>query len=113
MGQHAVPAGMDPVLLPFLRATEPAESDHLLERLVSDHAQPIIRGIVGFHLRASAQPGPPGQEWQDVEDVCGEIVLHLVRRLRECKADPDRQAIHNFHGYVAGKIGRASCRERV
>ena len=52
---------MDPVLLPFLRAT-PAESDHLLEQLVSDHAQPIIRGIVGFHLRASEQPGLPGQE---------------------------------------------------
>ncbi len=93
---------MDPVLLPFLRASEPAESDRLLEQLVSDHAQPIIRGIVGFHLRACPQGGPSGQEWQDVEDVSGEVVLHLVRRLRECQADPDRQAIHNFRGYVAG-----------
>ncbi len=92
----------DPLLAPFLSATDPAESDRLLAQLVSETGQPVIRGIVRSHLKTCFWPGAFGPEDQDVEDVSGEVVLRLVTRLRQFKADPVGHSIHNLRGYVAG-----------
>ncbi len=35
------------------------------------------------------------------EDVYGEVVVRLLKRLREFKANPNGEAINNFHSYIA------------
>ncbi|MGH9555304.1 MAG: hypothetical protein ACRD2Y_05725 [Terriglobales bacterium] len=78
-----------------------------MAQLVGETAQPVIRDIVRSHLRTCFRPGAFGPEHQDVEDVSAEIVLRLVTRLREFKADPVRHPIHNLRGYVAGMAHNA------
>jgi len=45
---------LDQVLLPFVYAKSEIESEAVLERLICDFAQPLIRDIVSFKLRAFA-----------------------------------------------------------
>jgi RNA polymerase sigma factor (sigma-70 family) len=90
----------DPSLLPFLRATCEAEQERLLASLVSEQAGPLIRRIIRNRLRfrASGQSAPHDSE---SEDIYGEVVVRLLKRLREFKADPGAGAINDFHGYIA------------
>lgn len=90
----------DSLLLPFLRAVDEAESQCLLSELVSEHAQPIIRPIVRRKLGVFLE-GSRDTDRQDLEDLCSEITLKLVARLRDSKAHPNRNAIASFPNYVA------------
>lgn len=79
---------LDPLLMPFLRAAEP-ESEDALGRLLTSHARPVIRGIL--RRRAGGEAG----------DLEGEIVLHLIERLRRLRLEPGAAGIRDFRGYVA------------
>ena len=92
---------IDPVLLPFLAATEETESGRFLDRLVCEDAQPVIREIVRFNLQVHASRAGRSQEEQDAEDVASEVLVKLVKQLREFKANPRDRAIHNLRSYVA------------
>jgi len=101
MSDRSAIQGVDELLLPFLHATDDAESQQFLTQLISAHADPVIKSIIRNKLhvsvnRAGEQPGGP-----EAEDVYGEILLQLVARLREFKTDPGEKAIRNFSNYVA------------
>lgn len=86
---------MDALLLPLLRSG----SEGGLARLIEEHAAPIIRGVIRGKLRgARAGDNPSGQE---AEDLYGEVVVQLLRRLRAFVSDPDGHPIGDFRGYVA------------
>lgn len=79
----------DPLLLPFVRAEEGAESERLLAALIAEHAEPIVNRIVGYKVRAEA------------EDVRAEVMLQLVRRLYSFHTDHAERPIRDFGAYVA------------
>ena len=90
----------DPSLRPFLSATDETEQERLLGMLISEQAGPLIRDIIRNRLRFRVGGGAIS-DVPDGDDVYGEVVVGLVRRLRESKANPDAEAIRNFRSYVA------------
>ncbi|SRR5260221_13110983 len=94
------PQNTDPLLRPFLQTEDEAEAQRLLGQLIQEHARPVVREIAHtrLHLARVAEDGGDGKE---AEDVCSEVVLQLLSRLRELRDCPDQAAIANFRGYVA------------
>jgi hypothetical protein len=91
-------AGIDPILLPFLAAADAQTAEIALEELIAAEAYPRIRDIVGYKLR---QHEERRRAADDCADVQSEILLQLVARLSELRANPHSHAIHDFRGYVA------------
>jgi hypothetical protein len=88
----------DPLLLPFLRATDAHEAQRCVEELIERQARPIVRDIVQRKVRRRAG-------WGDVieaaEDVEADIVTQLLARLRDLRAGHDAEPIADFAGYAA------------
>jgi RNA polymerase sigma factor (sigma-70 family) len=92
---------VDPQLLPFINAVAEEESQAALEQLICDHAQPLIRNIVGYKLRTSSSGWSSARDSQEVEDITGDVLVKLVVALRQCKTGSSERAIANFRSYVA------------
>ena len=97
MDERGAQSQTDPLLLPFLSAGAEAEALDLLTALIRGHAEPVIKAIIGHKLRVFLD----GRAAQEAEDVQGDVVLHLLAKLRELKADPQAEGIGNFRSYVA------------
>ncbi|MFL6263485.1 MAG: hypothetical protein ACJ76Y_27650 [Thermoanaerobaculia bacterium] len=81
-------AQVDPLLLPFLQASD-VDAEAALASLLTSQARPVIQAI----LRRDAR--------LDGADLEGEIFLHLIERLRRLRRDPGEEGIRDFRGYVA------------
>src|ERR1051326_7124873 len=89
----------DVTILPFLQASTESESERLLERLILDYAEPIIKNIVGYNLR-SENRGKDSVN-QVGEDVCSESIVQLLTHLQSLKVNPEEKTIGSFRNYVA------------
>lgn len=72
------------------------ESDHAqeretLNRLIIEHAVPVVRRIVSYKLMANA----------DVDDVCNEALRSLLAHLAAIKVGTQQTLPKNFNNYVA------------
>lgn len=83
---------MDDVLESFLAAPDEERSEEQLGDILTRHAAPLVRRIVSRRLGASSN---------DVDDVCSQVMLQLMLRLRRGRIDDDLAAIDAFAGYVA------------
>jgi DNA-directed RNA polymerase specialized sigma24 family protein len=101
MKERANAQQTDALLRPFLMAGDEAESHSLLTELVQTEAEPLIRSIIGRKLRVSLNGLSSTRAAQEAEDIRGEILLNLVSRLHDLKADTESKAIVNFRSYVA------------
>src|SRR6185436_12456597 len=77
-----------------------AEQERLLTSLISEQAGPLIRKIIRNRLRLRAASQSISHD-PESEDVYGEVVVRLLKRLREFKANPNGEAINDFHSYIA------------
>jgi hypothetical protein len=109
-GQRVERRGIDARLLPFLRATDEAESQHLLERLISEHAEPVVRPILSSKLRVWHSLATTSPLRQDAEDAHSEVLVRVLRRLRDLKDDATSEPIVDFPAYVA-TVAYHSCHE--
>ncbi len=73
----------------FFRCDHPVESQRLLYQLVWDQAYPIVTHIVRHKLEV------------EVEDVIHDILVDLISRLRDLKAEDQPDTIRDFPAYVA------------
>ena len=108
MSQEAAKPRIDHLLLPFLNAGSEAESRAILEQLIVEHAQPLVRDIVSFKLRASASRWGFNRDGQEVEDISNEVIVRLVSTLHECRSCPEEKPIASLRGYVATMAYNAS-----
>jgi len=99
-----VSADGDSLLREYLSATTDAEIETTLTRIVQEFARPLIFRVVSSVLR--------GEAARDAEDLVSETVIHLVRRLREVKAESSGQPIRDLRRYVA-IAAYNSCHERL
>jgi hypothetical protein len=83
---------MDDVLEPFLSSPDDERSEERLGDLLTRHAAPLVRRIVARRL---------GSAGSDVDDVCSQVMLQLLLRLRRERIDENLAAIDAFAGYVA------------
>jgi DNA-directed RNA polymerase specialized sigma24 family protein len=101
------PISVDDLLLPLLQA-EADDARHVIERLLVEHAGPLIKQIIRSKLSMFF-----GQEWsQDAEDLHGEVLVPLLARLQAFRSHPAENAIGNFRGYVAVSAYNA-CHEYI
>jgi RNA polymerase sigma factor (sigma-70 family) len=94
MERHG-PAGLDPLLLPFLTAEDADERDRAAARLLAEHAGPIVSRVLRRRLRVPVEGDP------DAEDVRSEVMVQLAGRLEALRSRPDERPIANLAGYVA------------
>jgi RNA polymerase sigma factor (sigma-70 family) len=92
---------VDPLLAAWLGARDEAASEQLLSQIISAHAAPLVRDIIGYKLRSSAVAADRGRQTQDADDVTADVLLQLLKNLRDFKANPDSKTISNFRSYVA------------
>ena len=92
---------VDELMLLFLSATDQGEECRLLDQIVSEHARPLLNQIIRAKLRVSADGSDNTSVCQDSDDIVGDVVLQLVRRLSEVKSDPRKQSISDLTNYVA------------
>lgn len=90
----------DGLLRRFLNERDPSLAQVCLERLLSEHVEPIVRDIISCKVRSAYSIGC-GHEAQDEEDIRSEVVLHLIARLRDLRRSAIHAPIENFRGYVA------------
>jgi hypothetical protein len=92
-----------------LQATEEAEFQRLLERLLHD-VDGVIRSVLCRQFGVSlgdTRSGPATLPEEDAEDVRGEVLEQLVKRLRDLPNHPGGEPIGDFRAYVAGTTYRA------
>jgi hypothetical protein len=91
----------DPLLRPFLQAEDEAEAQRLLAQLIEEHAQPLVRDIARSKLHVARFAPSDDSSAQEAYEVCSEVALQLLGRLRELRDDPEPAPIANLQGYVA------------
>jgi len=96
VNQGAAESKTDDLLLPFLDARMEAESEAALEQLILNHAQPLIRDIIGFKMKASSSRLGAIAERQDVEDISNEVIVRLIRTLRAYKSFSPEKSISSL-----------------
>jgi hypothetical protein len=88
-------------------AQDLVESQAQLMILLSEYAEPRIKGIISGRLRGYLN----SQQYDlDCEDVCSEAKTRLVTYLKELKADLTAGPCKDFRSYVAG-IAHTACHD--
>jgi len=90
----------DIVLLPYLQARNEPDASAALERLICEGIQPVIREVIYGKLRIGHSPSSDLTD-DEAADLAGEVMLKLIRRLRELRYNLTEPAIENFRGYIA------------
>jgi RNA polymerase sigma factor (sigma-70 family) len=72
-----------------------------LEKLLCEHALPLVKQIIRAKLRLYPRGADDHRELQDSEDISNEVTLQLIKRLREFKANRAGEDFNDFRGYVA------------
>jgi len=92
---------VDPVLRPYLDAEDEQNSEMLLHALLQNQVDPLIRKRIRRKLfTISATMGTDHPE-RNVEDLCSEAHLNVIRALRLLKAKTDHKVIRNLDAYVS------------
>lgn len=91
----------DAILKNYLTCDDAPAAEKLLQELV-EVARPITEGIVRRRLVFYS-----ASEIQDREDVCGEVIVELLRRLRALREGENAIPIESFSGYVAASAQHA------
>ncbi len=91
---------IDPALRGFVEATDAAEAEARLSRLIEEEAAPLARRIAAHKLRAHAR-GAGDASREDVEDIAADVLLAVVSRLQALRADPRLDPIESLADYTA------------
>lgn len=73
----------------------------MLETLICEHAQPLIKEIIRGNLHGYLSRSTNGGSFEDAEDIASGVVLKLLKRLDELKAHSHDKGIPSFRDYVA------------
>jgi RNA polymerase sigma factor (sigma-70 family) len=91
---------VDEVLLPLLRVSNDSELQGVLAQIVSEHVTPVIRNIISHKLRLSKHAAK-GSGDSDAEDIYHDVLVQLLSRLKDFRADPQQRTIGHLRSYVA------------
>lgn len=92
---------VDELLLPFINASDEAEAERQLSLLLTEHAEPTVARVIRHKAGAARAHSRRADEFARTEDVRGEVMLQLVVRLRNFRADHATRPIADFNAYVA------------
>lgn len=92
---------VDEILLPLLQVSDESESQRLIAKIISEHADSVIRDIIKYKLWESAKAIDSGRLAADAEDIYHDALTQLLDRLNSFRADPERNAISQLRSYIA------------
>lgn len=92
---------IDDLLLPFVNASDEAEAERQLSCLLTEHAEPCVARIIRYKSGSARRSSQRVDEYAKAEDIHGEVMLQLVVRLRNFRADHLTRPIADFNAYVA------------
>jgi RNA polymerase sigma factor (sigma-70 family) len=89
---------IDELLIPFVQASDGAESELMLANLITNHAEPVVNKILKYKIRRSASMD---ERQAESEEISSDVMLQLVQRLQNFRADFAERPIGDFKAYVA------------
>jgi RNA polymerase sigma factor (sigma-70 family) len=99
------PARIDPLLEPLLLEQSGGRADELLSQLISEHAGPVIKGVIRYKLHLNPHRATQRDEG---EDLYQEALLQLLARLRQFRGEPGTHPIADLRG-MAAVIAHRTC----
>jgi len=87
---------IDSLLAPLLLKVEDEEADEFLSRLIAEHAEPVINGVIRYKLRLDSSGGDA-----EAEDLRQEAIAQLLTRLQKFRADAEAHSIKDLRGLAA------------
>jgi len=98
------------LLAQWLQEPDRERASALLDALVRQYADPLVRRIVAFKLASLGSRDGGRIQRADVEDVCGTALYNLLARFERLKGSENHTVVKNFSGYVAATAYNA-CNE--
>ena len=92
------PVKIDVLLEPLMAETSDDQADALLSRLITDHAEPVIKSVVRFKLRLNSARESQRAEADDLQQ---EAILQLVAQLQRFRKLPAGNPITDLRGFAA------------
>ena len=95
----------DPLLHPFLRASDEESATAELDTLLQTEAMPIIQKVINQRLGAGAAPRNSqsiDERDLDAQDLRQQTLMALTAHLWQVYATPEKNRIGAFRAYVAG-----------
>ena len=99
------PVKIDVLLEPLLTEASDEQVDELLSRLITTHAEPVIKGVIRFKLRLNSYRETQRAE---ADDIHQEVVLQLLAQLQRFRKLPDGHPISDVRG-MAAVIAHRTC----
>ncbi len=99
------PVKIDVLLEPLLSEAGDEQVNEFLSRLISVHAEPVIKGVIRFKLRLSSQHESQRAE---ADDIYQEVLLQLLAQLQRFRKLPAAHPITDFRG-MAAVIAHRTC----
>jgi DNA-directed RNA polymerase specialized sigma24 family protein len=98
-------AKIDTLLEPLLLEASGEQADELLLRLITVHAEPVIKGIIRYKLHLSFHR--TGQQ-AEADDIYQEALVQLLAELQQLREQPDQHPITDVRG-MAAVIAHRTC----
>ena len=98
MGAVEERPGTDPLLAPLAVTASGEEADLFLSKLITTHAQPVIRAIIRYKL---GFPSQDAARHPDAEDLHQESVLQLTSELQKFRQSPSSHPISDVRALAA------------
>jgi len=98
-------AKIDPLLEPLLLEARDEQSGDLIARLIADHAESVIKGIIRYKLHLAFHSADRRIE---ADDIYQEVVVQLLEELHQLRKHPDEHPITDLRG-MAAVIAHRTC----
>jgi len=91
-------AKIDSLLEPLLTPTSDEQAAELISRLITEHAEPVIKRVIRYKLHLSSDH--PTQR-EDADDIYQEVLVQLLSKFRQLRGKPDAHPITDVRGFAA------------
>jgi RNA polymerase sigma factor (sigma-70 family) len=105
MNGEKLSAKIDTLLEPLLLEPSDERADELLSRLITLHAEPVIKGIIRYKLHLSSHQADGRAE---ADDIYQDVLVQLLGQLRQLRKHPDQYPITDLRG-MAAVIAHRTC----
>jgi DNA-directed RNA polymerase specialized sigma24 family protein len=100
-----LPVKIDVLLAPLLTEVSDDQADEILSQLITEHAEPVIKGVIRFKLRLNSFRETQRAEADDIQQ---DVVLQLLGQLQRFRKLPDSHPITDVRG-MAAVIAHRTC----
>jgi DNA-directed RNA polymerase specialized sigma24 family protein len=89
---------IDSLLEPLLRISSAVETDAFLSRLIAEHVEPVVKGIIRYKLRHDFNRGGAAEE---AEDLRQEAIAQMLIELQKLRSNIETHPIRDARGLAA------------